>query len=103
MGKYKHPMLKVLDVSEEKDPEITKAFCENSIPGDVFLSIIAPYVGVKISPSKEVMASIGISEEFGVETAIEQIMECGTNCKTLYLLLNSPGGLVTSSYKVARA
>jgi len=94
---------KVLDVDKVDDKEILDSFEKNSEKNDVFLSIIAPYVGVKVTPSKEIMASIGLSEEFGTETVIEKILESIPKPKTLYLLINSPGGLVQSSYKVARA
>jgi len=103
MVKLSKAMEKILDVSEEKDKEITDCLKKISKNKDVFLSIIAPYVGVKVTPSREIVASMGLSEEFGAETVIEQIKECKPDCDTLYLLLNSPGGLVQSSYKVARA
>lgn len=45
---------------------------------------------------------MGLSEEFAVETAINQI-QAKTDVRKLMLLVNSPGGLVQSSYKVARA
>jgi hypothetical protein len=45
---------------------------------------------------------MGLSEEFAVETAINQI-QAKTDAKKLLLLVNSPGGLVQSSYKIARA
>jgi hypothetical protein len=96
-------MEKILDVAEEKDPDIVKNFKAIAKDNDVFLSLIASYVGVKVTPSKVIMASLGLSEEFGAETVIEEIKECNSDCTTLYLLINSPGGLVQSSYKIARA
>ncbi len=42
------------------------------------------------------------SEEFAVETAINQI-QTKTDARKLLLLVNSPGGLVQSSYKIAHA
>lgn len=103
MVKISEPMKKVLDVSEEKDNEIIEKFGKNSKTNDVFISIIAPCVGVRVTPSKEIMASMGLSEEFGVETVINEIKDCNPECENLFLLINSPGGLVQSSYKVARA
>jgi len=47
-------------------------------------------------------AELGISEEFAIESAIEKIKE-QTSIDKLILLLNSPGGFVSSSYKIARA
>jgi hypothetical protein len=103
MVKISESMQRVLDVDEEKDKEIISGFKKNSKSNDVFVSIIAPYVGVRVTPSKEIMASMGLSEEFGIETVIEKIKDCNSKCENLYLLINSPGGLVQSSYKVARA
>ncbi len=103
MSKTSKDLKEILDVEEEKDQEMTNQFENLFCKKDcVFLALIAPYVGKKISPSKEAIASLGLSEEFGVETAIESIREI-TNCKKLILLINSPGGLVQSSYKIARA
>ena len=45
---------------------------------------------------------MGLSEEFAVETAINHI-QTRTDVRKLLLLVNSPGGLVQSSYKIARA
>ena len=111
MPKVGSSLQKILDVEEEKDPDLIKSFDINSKEGDVFICFIAPYVGIKISPSQEVWASIGLSEEFGIESIIERVRESlrlGPNegkkkIKRLYLLINSPGGIVASSYKVAKA
>ncbi|MDE1870123.1 MAG: ATP-dependent Clp protease proteolytic subunit [Candidatus Micrarchaeota archaeon] len=103
MVKINESLKKVLDVAQEEDIELLEHFAKNSKKGDVFLSMIAPYVGVKISPSRVATASIGLSEEFGIESVLEQIKKKRSNDCTLYLLINSPGGLVTSSYKVTRA
>jgi hypothetical protein len=94
---------KIIDVAEEDDPTLTKQLNEISQKhGAVVMACIAPYVGVKISPTKTVNAQMGLSEEFAVETAINQIQNMTQNRKLLFLV-NSPGGLVQSSYKVARA
>ena len=45
---------------------------------------------------------MGLSEELAVETAINKIQQ-KTTAKKLLLLVASPGGLVQSSYKIARA
>ena len=66
------------------------------------MAFIAPYVGLKISPTKTICAQMGLAEEFAVETAINQI-QTKTDIRKLLLLVNSPGGLVQSSYKIARA
>lgn len=103
MAKLSSAMEKILDVEEEKQEEIIEPLKKISQKGDVFIAIIASYVGRKVTPSRSVSASVGISEEFGIETAIDRIKEGANDCANLYLLINSPGGLVQSSYKVAKA
>lgn len=103
LSEITEPLLKILDVSEEKEPDLKKELeevCKEKKA--VFLAFIAPYVGVKVSPTRTLRAELGLSEEFGVETVINEIKE-KTDCSKLCLLLNSPGGLVGSSYKVSRA
>jgi ClpP class serine protease len=68
----------------------------------VLMECIAPYVGLNVSPTKTVNAQMGLSEEFAVETAINQI-QTKTDTQKLLLLVSSPGGLVQASYKIARA
>jgi hypothetical protein len=96
-------MKDVLDVSEETDPELRKKLSElcdkNSA---VMLALIGPYVGVRVSPARIARATMGLSEEFGVETVIDQIHK-HSKTGNLCLLVNSPGGGLASSYKVARA
>lgn len=103
MAKLSSAMEKILDVEEEEQEEIIEPLEKISRKGDVFIAIIASYVGRKVTPSRSISASVGISEEFGIETAIDRIKEYNSDAKNLYLLINSPGGLVQSSYKVAKA
>jgi len=99
----KNPMKEIIDVSEEDDQNLSEKLAEISKRHKaVVLACIAPYVGRKISPTKTINAQLGLSEEFAVETVINQIIS-KTKVKKLLLLVNSPGGLVQSSYKVARA
>jgi len=65
------------------------------------LAFVAPYSGVRVTPVAEAYASIGVHEEFGVESFVERCKEAKLG--KLHLLVNSPGGGVVSSYKVARA
>ena len=88
----------IIDVNEEDDTYLSEKLAEISTKHEaVLMACIAPYVGLKISPTKKVKAQMGISEEFAVETAINQI-EAMTDNRKLMLLVNSPGGLVQSSY-----
>jgi hypothetical protein len=93
----------IIDVKEEDDQKLSEKLTEISKKHDaVLMACIAPYVGLKISPTKTINAQMGLSEEFAVETAINQI-QAKTDNRKLLLLVNSPGGLVQSSYKIARA
>jgi hypothetical protein len=93
----------IIDVKEEDDQKLSEKLIEISKKHDaVLMACIAPYVGLKISPTKTINAQMGLSEEFAVETAINQI-QAKTDARKLLLLVNSPGGLVQSSYKIARA
>ncbi|MCW4034411.1 MAG: ATP-dependent Clp protease proteolytic subunit, partial [Candidatus Bathyarchaeota archaeon] len=97
------PLSQIIDVAEETDSNLIEKLTNLSTKHNaVLMACIAPYVGLKVSPTKTVTAQMGLSEEFAVETAINQIQQ-KTDSKKLLLLVNSPGGLVQSSYKVARA
>lgn len=63
-------------------------------------AFIAPYIPKRISPQRIIRASISIPEELEVEDSIIEIKK--HKVKNLYLLLNSFGGGVTSSYKIAK-
>ena len=64
----------IIDVKEEDDQKLSEKLTEISKKhGAVLMACIAPYVGLKISPTKTVNAQMGLSEEFAVETAINQI------------------------------
>ena len=87
MSEWSEKLKNFLDVKEEEDKVILSDFSKLKKKG-VFIALIAPYFGVKISPSIEASASFGISEEFGVEEVIERIKE-KSDCKNLYLLIES--------------
>src|SRR5690349_10104416 len=65
------------------------------------LAFVAPYSGVRVTPVVEAYASIGVQEEFGIESFIERCAQA--RVKKLHFLVNSPGGGVVSSYKIAKA
>lgn len=69
----------------------------------VLLTLVAPYIGKKVSPVDIARARIGIDEEVGIETALEKIKEKLGSLKkfNLFLLLETPGGDVDASYKIA--
>lgn len=100
MIKIPESIQNVLNFDEEKENKYLLDYStKNNV---VFIAMIAPYVGMKISPIDEISAQIGLSEEFGIEVALEQIKK-ETTSKKLFLLVGSPGGAVSSSYKVALA
>src|SRR3990172_11252420 len=90
----------LIDVAEEKDSQLAPKLAGLSKKHKaVLLTLIAPYVGRQLTPTKISSAHIGLSEEFAIETVIDEI-KAKINAKTLLLLVNSPGGYVQSSYKV---
>lgn len=92
---------KMIDVEIEKDKKVTKFGNRRNC---IMLAVIASYVPRKISPSESEFATLGISEEFGIETALSQITELSKNANLpVLLLLNSRGGSLSSSYKTAKA
>lgn len=68
----------------------------------IIISLIAPFMGKKTSPIDMSTASIRLWEELSVEKAVTEIREkIGYEFNKLFLLVESPGGSVTSSYKIA--
>ena len=87
-------------VSEETD----EVLCDIATKEEaVLLAFIGPYRGLIVSPVHVLRPEIGIEDEFGIETAIKDIKGRRPDIKKLYLLINSMGGGLSSSYKVARA
>ena len=91
---------KRLNLKEEKDSDLINLANEEQA---VLLCAVAPYRTVRISPIEEVRASIGLHEEFAIEALIEDVSSLQQQSKRLMLLLNTPGGGLHSSYKVAKA
>lgn len=69
--------------------------------GVALIAFIAPQVPVRISPIEEARAVIGLVDEFGVEALVGELQRAQVD--RAYLLVNSPGGAMDSSYKIARA
>jgi ClpP class serine protease len=91
----------MIDVEQEKDKKVTDFAKKRNC---IMLAVIASYVPRKISPSESEYASLGISEEFGIETVLSQISESAKESeRSVFLLLNSMGGSLQSSYKTAKA
>jgi ClpP class serine protease len=88
-------------VEEESDSKIYKAFQEEMDEKTAALTMIAPYQPAKVSPTKALWADIGLTEELNIEEAIHKLKE--RNVTDLILVVNSFGGGVSSSFKVAYA
>jgi len=94
---------KVISVQLEKDRIITDFAKSKDL---AVLALIASYVPARLSPIRTRGAELGLSEEFGVEVALREIkklMDKRGDELPLYLLINSMGGWVPSSYKIAKA
>jgi len=89
-----------LNLKEEKDGLLVNLASEENA---VLVCAVAPYASLRISPVEEVNASIGLHEEFAFEALIDELYSNGYKDHKLMLLLNSPGGALHSSFKVARA
>jgi|GEM_PF-527505 len=88
----------VINCHEEDHPTIKDFADREKI---ALVAFIAPRVPVRVSPADTVSASIGLLEEFGVEALVNKLRESGV--ERAYLLVNSPGGQMDSSYKIALA
>lgn len=105
---YDKKLEKSVNVKEEDDPVLKPILQRLSNQEQaVFLSFIAPSYSKRISPVETRGASIRLWEELGIEKAILKINAELKNKKiqgktNLNLLINSPGGLVSSSYVVAK-
>lgn len=88
-------------LEEESDTKICEAFQKDMDDKTAALAMIAPHHPAKITPSKRLWAEIGLEEELNTEDAIHELKEKGV-C-ALILVVNSFGGNVSSSFKVAYA
>jgi len=101
---------KITIISEEHDPKITKRLSEVLENGEAAMVFVAPYSGLVVAPRVILYPYIEFPEEFNVKQAIdaikrklreEELLKDG-KIKRLYLLIQSPGGSVISSFKVAK-
>lgn len=86
---------------EEEDIEIQKDIKEFLDEKTAALCFIGPYIPAKVTPTKQISASISIPEELMIEDAITELKK--NNIENLIILLNSLGGDISSSYKIAKA
>lgn len=88
----------IINCKPEEDPHIQALAAKEGV---ALMAFIAPRVSVRISPVEEASAAIGLLDEFGVEALVNSLRKA--KVKKAYLLVNSPGGAMSSSYKIARA
>ena len=89
-----------LNLQVETDPALVDLANQEDA---VLVCAIAPYRSVRVSPVEEISASIGLHEEFAFEALIDEISTRQPGLDKIILLLNSPGGDLHASFKVARA
>jgi len=70
----------------------------------VCICFIATHYGKRVSQTKSRWASIGLFEEFGIEKIISEVSQewLGKDKPKLFLLVNTQGGAVNSSFAIAR-
>ena len=97
-------------VSEEHDRRIVEKLNNILDAGEAAMVIIAPYSGLVVAPHVILYPYIDFPEEFNIKQAIDAIKRklCERNLlkegkiERLFLLIQSPGGGVISSFKVAK-
>lgn len=88
----------IINCAEETD-DLLRNLAERT--GVALVAFIAPRIPVRISPTREARATITVLEEFGMEALVNKLEAEGV--KKAYFLVNSPGGAMDSSYKIALA
>lgn len=103
-SKMEPEALSMLNVLKNLEPETEPSIKELAERDKaILIAFIAPHPSVRISPVEYVSASISLFEEFGIEEILDKVNREVRGTKKLYLLVNSPGGTLASSYKVAKA
>jgi hypothetical protein len=93
----------LIDVKPESGPLKDKLQPIADKNNAVLLSFIAPYSTVRVSPIRELSASIRLPEEWAIEYVLSTIQsKCDKEeVNELYLIINSPGGIPESCYNIA--
>ncbi len=91
-----------IDAEIEQDKALQELCDKKNI---VLLAFIGSYIPRQYSPVSSGKATITIIDEFGMKKALKDITQHIVKMKTkkVYLLVNSPGGGVNSSFKIAQA
>ncbi len=99
MGNQEKNVLELQSLKEESNFDLQNIANEESA---ALLAIIEPLYPKMITPSLSANLSINYNLEFNVRKAIKEIKKKSKTDK-LFLLINSHGGSISSSYMIARA
>ena len=102
MAKYMEPDHPLNICKKEENDKIVDEIQAVLGEDTAAIALLMTYNQKKTSPSKYADTSIGLLEELGIEHAITAIKKTG-DIQKLFLLINSFGGQVPSSYKIAAA
>ena len=102
MRNYMEPANPKNICKEESDSDITNKIQKYLGTDTAAIALLMTYNPKKVSPSRISEAYIGLPEELGIEQALLSIKK-DKNIKNLFLLINTFGGMVSSSYKIAAA
>lgn len=92
----------IIEVQEERDSEFQDFANKRDV---ILLAFIGSYIPQRYNPVATGRAVINIIDEFGIEEAITELCKKTKDLqsKKVYLLINSPGGSLTSAFKTAKA
>jgi len=93
--------IKPFELEEEDDKEIKKLADEHDA---IFLCIIAPFTPLRVAPRRMLFPQFSTPDEYVIEKFVGKVNKKFSQKKrpTLYILIHSPGGAVSTSYMIAR-
>jgi ClpP class serine protease len=107
MRKRMDPANPLFTCIEESNETIVKSIQERLGNNTAAIALLMTYKPKKITPSRVSDNDIYLAEELGIEQAIASIKERrksrNEKIENLFLLINTFGGEVSSSYKIASA
>lgn len=92
----------IIEAKEETDPEFQNFANKRNV---ILLALVGSYVPRRYNPYESSGSVINIVDEFGIEEALTDLCKRTKDLKTkkVFLLVNSPGGSLTSAFKAAKA
>ena len=92
---------RITNVEMETDPMMQKFADKRKT---VLLAFVGSYVPRRYGPLQFAGSTMSIRDEFSIEEALTQISKsCERKGRKLYLLVNSPGGALSSAFKISMA